>query len=71
MNMDIAQLITVLTQLGVAAAAWRLANKIDKRQEAHEKVDTQFHADVKAHLTMQDSTAREFQRSLVAKLSPA
>lgn len=47
--MDIAQLVTVLTQLGVAAAAWRLASKIDRRQEAHEKADLQFQNEVRLH----------------------
>jgi len=35
--MDIATLVTVLTQLGMAAAAWRLANQLRFRVEDHEK----------------------------------
>ncbi len=50
--MDLAQLVTVLTQLGLAGAAWRLANKIDKRQADHETSDAQFQAEVKRHLGM-------------------
>ncbi len=48
--MDIAQLVTVLTQLGLAGAAWRLATKIDKRLEAHESMDVKFHNDVRERL---------------------
>ncbi len=50
--MDIATLITVLTQLGLAAAAWNLATKIDKRQVDHERTDHSFQSDVKKHLGM-------------------
>ncbi len=76
--MDIAQLAAVLTQLGLAAAAWRLANKIDKRQEAHEKQDVQFQADVKLLLAAQDAeqmkrlaTDQEFQDTVRARLGLA
>jgi UDP-N-acetylglucosamine enolpyruvyl transferase len=48
--MDIAQLVTVLTQLGLAGAAWRLATKIDKRQIEHEKVDQEFQMEIRAQI---------------------
>jgi hypothetical protein len=35
--MDIASLVTVLTQLGMAAAAWRLANALKVKVDDHEK----------------------------------
>lgn len=35
--MDFAGLMTVLTQLGVAAAAWRLANALKVRVDDHEQ----------------------------------
>lgn len=34
--MDVAQLVTVLSQLGLAAAAWRLANALKIRVADHE-----------------------------------
>lgn len=34
--MDIAQLVTVLSQLGLAAAAWRLANALKVKVNDHE-----------------------------------
>ncbi len=34
--MDIATLVTVLTQLGMAGAAWRLANALKLRVDDHE-----------------------------------
>lgn len=34
--MDMATLATVLTQLGLAAAAWRLANQLKLRVDNHE-----------------------------------
>lgn len=52
--MDVAQLVAVLTQLGLAAAAWRLANKIDKRQTAHEVVDAEFQRAVRFHFGMSE-----------------
>jgi len=33
---DVVGLVTVLTQLGVAAAAWRLANALKLRVDDHE-----------------------------------
>lgn len=48
--MNLAQLVTVLTQLGWAGAAWRLASKIDKRQAEHEVTDRKFQEDVKTRL---------------------
>ncbi len=35
--MDIAALITAITQLGMAAAAWKLANALKLRVDDHEK----------------------------------
>jgi hypothetical protein len=35
--MDIATLVTVLTQLGMAAAAWRLANALKVKVDDHEE----------------------------------
>ena len=52
--MDVAQLITVLTQLGLAGAAWRLATRIDARLKVHEDLDLKFHTDTAAHLARQD-----------------
>ncbi len=76
--MDIAQLVTVLTQLGVAAAAWRLASKIEKRLVTHEALDTAFHLETKTLLKAQDSAfeqhraaGREFQDSLRVYLGMA
>jgi hypothetical protein len=34
--MDVAALITAITQLGMAAAAWRLANALKGRVDDHE-----------------------------------
>jgi hypothetical protein len=34
--MDVAQLVTVLTQLGLATAAWRLASALKVRVDNHE-----------------------------------
>jgi hypothetical protein len=42
--MDLAALITVLTQLGLAAAAWRLANTLKGRVEDHEVRITKLEA---------------------------
>lgn len=35
--MDLASLVTALTQLGMAAAAWKLANALKIRVDDHEK----------------------------------
>lgn len=35
--MDVATLVTVLTQLGLAASAWRLANALKTKVDDHEK----------------------------------
>lgn len=43
-------LITSISQLGLAAAAFRLGSKVDKRQADHEEVDKQFHSEVRAKL---------------------
>ncbi len=76
--MDYAQLIAVLTQLGLAGAAWRLANKIDKRQEAHEKNDLAFQVETRGTLAAQDNehakrlaTDQEFQDTVRARLGLA
>ena len=44
--------LAALTQAGFGLAAWRLATKIDKRQEAHEKTDHNFQVAVRDHLGM-------------------
>ena len=66
--MDIAQLITVLTQLGLAGAAWRLANKIDKRQAEHEKQDAVFQAGVTSTFASNKASDNEFQDMVRARL---
>lgn len=45
-------LLAALTQAGFGLAAWRLATKIDKRQEAHEVTDSKFQVAVRDHLGM-------------------
>ncbi len=76
--MDIAQFVTVVTQLGFAAAAWRLATTIDQRLKVHEALDLKFHTDTQAHLVRQDQefkahrdAGQQFQAELRAGLGLA
>ena len=52
--MDLVVLLQVITQIGLGAAAWRLATKIDKRQVEHERTDLQFQKEVRQHLGMRE-----------------
>ena len=48
--MDWVAIATILSQTGFALAAYRLASKIDKRLETHEKDDKKFHDQVRIRL---------------------
>lgn len=50
--MDALVFLQVVTQIGLGAAAWRLATKIDKRQVAHQEEDEAFQREVRVALNM-------------------